>query len=335
MKRAFLALSLTLSLVFISGCTRDNLFARTIDSPASVPKEVPVFYGLPLKSGQIVVTESPDNTSWMFLLIPDKYYPFTHGGVIAIEDGKPYVYDTSGAVKFLPLDSRVLDNVSGKARRTPFYDYVSPNLYAEVYDLPAGVDASKVVSFVRKQYENGTEFDAFFNFDDHSKLFCTEMIELALRAGGDKPRELEQSNPNPSIVEGMKWLAVKPGVAALPAARFIEPSRYVGAMGRFNNRAAAYAYFEAKREVFRRFTMNQRLGYLFSLNGNGTFELRPHLALYADRALHLFENDENPPPIGDPRIAQAVRELADEMFGPFLPEPTKELPAVAKPTAAK
>ena len=37
---------------------------------------------------------------------------------------------------------------------------------------------------------------------------------------------------------------------------------------------------------------------------------------FAWRAAKAFDGDASPPPPGDPRIAQRVRAIADEMFGP-------------------
>ncbi|MDF2694952.1 MAG: Permuted papain-like amidase enzyme YaeF/YiiX, family [Labilithrix sp.] len=277
------------------------------------------YNGLALRSGQLIITESPDATSYVFVLIPKKFYPFTHVAVISVEDGEPWVYDVTGEVKTFPFRKRLMDNVTGKMYRRRLFEYAAPNLYAEIYDPPAGADPEKVAAFVRQKYKEGVEFDAFFNYHDHSKLFCSELVSMAIEAAGGPAIRPEESNPNPSVVEGMKWLGVPPG-EALAAGRFADPSRYIGALGQFPNRTAAWTYFEAKRELHRRFTMDQRLGFMLTIDGNGQINVRPEISAFTTNAWRLFANDPNPPEPFDPRIEAAVRKLAADSFGPF-PDP--------------
>jgi hypothetical protein len=290
----------------------------------------PTYNGLHIKSGQLVLTESPDATSYAFVLIPKTFYPFTHVAVISVEDGEPWVYDVTGEVKTFPFKKRLMDNVTGKMYRRRLFEYVAPNLHAEIYDPPEGADGEKIAAYVRQKYKEGVEFDAFFDYHDHSKLFCSELVSMAVESAGGPAIRPEASNPNPSIIEGMKWLGVPPG-EALAAGRFADPARYVGALGQFPTRTAAWAYFEAKREVHRRFTIDQRMGFLLSLDGNGRINVRPEISSFAFRASSLFDDDPNPPEPGDPRIQAAVRKLAADAFGPF---PAEAPGAPGKPADA-
>jgi hypothetical protein len=276
----------------------------------------PTYNGLAIRSGQLVLTESPDATSYVFFLIPKKFYPFTHAAVISVENGEPWVYDITGEVKTFPFKKRLMDNVTGKMYRRRLFEYVAPNLYGEIYDPPEGTDGEKIAGYVRQKYKEGVEFDSYFDFHDHSKLFCSELVSLAIQSAGGPPIAPEPSNPNPSVVAGMKWLGVPPG-EALPAGRFADPGRYVGALGQFPTRTSAWTYFEAKHELHRRFTMDQRLGYLLSIDSNGKVDVRPEITTFTTKASHLFDSDPNPPEPGDPRIEAAVRKFADETFGPF------------------
>ena len=294
----------------------------------------PTYNGLAIKSGQLVLTESPDATSYVFVLIPKKFYAFTHAAVISVEDGEPWVYDVTGEVKTLPFKKRLMDNVTGKMYRRRLFEYVAPNLYAEIYDPPAGADGEKIAAFVRQKFKEGTEFDSYFDFHDHSKLFCSELVAMAIESAGGPPMAPEPSNPNPSIVEGMKWLGVPPG-EALPAGLFADPARYVGALGQFPTRTAAWSYFEAKHELHRRFTMDQRMGFLLSIDGNGRVDVRPEISAFTARAGHLFDNDPNPPEPGDPRIEAAVRKLAADSFGPFPAAAPASKPSDTPPVAAQ
>jgi len=295
------------------GCStihgRVNLIDSRVDGTHAA-----TYFGLPLQSGQLVLTEAPGATSFVIMLIPARFYRFTHAAILSMEGGEPFVYEISGGVAWLPLYEKLLDNVQGEMHRRSFYEYVSLNLYAEIYNLPEGVNGEKVVEYAKQHFAAHTTFDAFFDYSDHQKLFCTELTELALEHGGMTPRPLDPVNDNESLRIAMRWLGV-PMTTVLPAGVYAEPDRYVGALGQFPTRAAADGYFEAKREIYRRFTKDQRLGYLFEIDGSGQIDMRPEVQQFAIDASRLFDAVNDPPPPGDPRIAAAVRHLADERFG--------------------
>lgn len=273
------------------------------------------FLGMPLRDGQIVLTESPDATSLVFAMIPKRFHDFTHAGILAMEDGEPVVYEVSGEVITFPVHSRLLDNVAGEVHRRPLLQYVAANLYAEVLEVPEGVDGAKVAAWARDAYRRKVPFDAYFRWDDHEKLFCTELVELAMQAGGAKPQPFVPINDNPSLGVAIRWIGVPPDTA-LPAGLYYDPARYVGAFGQFGTRTAAFAYFEAKRELHRRFQRNQRLGFLFTLSGTGKVGIRPDVTRFMFDAAHLFDGQPTPPEPGDPRITTEVRRFADATFGP-------------------
>jgi hypothetical protein len=299
----------------VSGCSTAYLRTNVLDARVD-ERHAASYLGLPLKSGQLVLTEAPGATSFVIILIPARFYRFTHAAILSMENGQPFVYEISGRVARFPLHEKLLDNVRGEMHRRSLLEHVSLNLYAEIYDVPAGVSGEKVVEYAKQQFAAQTAFDPFFDYSDHKKLFCTELIELALEHGGMKPRLLDPVNDNESLRIAMRWLGV-PMNTVLPAGAYADPDRYVGALGQFPTRTAADGYFEAKREVYRRFTNDQRLGYLFELDGWGQIDMRPEVHQFAIDASHLFDAVHDPPPPGDPRVAAAVRHLADERFGPL------------------
>ena len=132
MKRA--AFVAVVCVTALGGCANQSLPPMNVLGKKVDAQHKPNYLGLPLKSGQLVLTESPDTTSYLFPLIPKKFYPFTHVAIVSVEDGEPYVYDVTGEVKTFPLRKRLMDNVTGKMYRRKLYEYVAPNLYAEIYD---------------------------------------------------------------------------------------------------------------------------------------------------------------------------------------------------------
>lgn len=276
----------------------------------------PSFVGLPLRSGQIILSESPEATSFAFALIPDRFYNFTHAGIVSMEDGEAWVYEASGELATVPLHSRLLDNVTGAVHRRPLFEYVSPNLYAEIFDPPDGVDGEKVAAFARQRFAEKTPFDPYFRWDEHKALFCTELVELALRAGGGAPREPGGVRFQPSLDLALDWLGV-PRDQALPAGMYEDESRFVAALGQFPSRVNAHAFFAAKRELYRRFHHpDQRLGFIFTMKGSGEIHLRSEIADFVVNASHLFDAYSPAPDLHGPEIVAGVRAYADRTFGP-------------------
>ena len=313
-RSATLALLLTLA----SACSSTGDIAerqvRTLDSRPD-DKTPRSLMGLPLRTGQLVLTEAPGDLSFFFPLVPKTFYRFTHAALLVFEDGQPFVYDIVGELSVLDAiyADRPTDAVAGKVRRNTFYDYVKPNLYAEIYDPPEGVDPDKLAAWIQQKYRDETPFDPYFDYADHDALFCTEFVSQALEAAGSKTIELVPRKPNASLKEGIAWLNVPDG-KFLPAGLFADPKRYRGACGSFPNLNMVRSYYAAKREIHRRFTADQKLGNIFLLDGLEIFP-RPELDDFVRRSTGLFAREREQ--IDEATINQAVGELAAQLFGPF------------------
>ncbi len=95
---------------------------------------------------------------------------FSHTGIVAIEEGKTMVYDTTKAgVRKQPFAVWMLDNVGsfGVKRLRP--------------DLQRHVPGA--LKYCRQVFEKQVPFDYDLGLDD-SKLYCVEMTEKAYRASG-------------------------------------------------------------------------------------------------------------------------------------------------------
>ena len=274
----------------------------------------PSYQGMQLHTGQLVLTEPTDKMSLFYALLPDHYFMFTRAGVVSMEEGQPWVYEATPNQMPISMNPKSLDNIDGKVTRRKLMDYVAANLYVEVIEPPQGIDISRMIAFCQDQYTRQTPYDSHFRFADHSRLFSTEMVELALRAGGAKPTAPVPQSKQPSLEVTKNWLGL--GDDPLPAGLYYDPARMVLSMGQFKDRTAAYAYFEAKREIFRRFQApTQRVGFVFQIKNDGVIEPRPEIDEFLTSASRLFEFIPEPPPWGDERIARAVRKYADETFG--------------------
>jgi len=317
--RRLAALALMAAALSLAGCATQDIGRVNILDARIDKSNRPTYMGMPIRTGQLILSEAPGPYSFFFALVPQDFYRFTHAAVIVVEDGEPWVYDVSGRYK-PGIDDRPTDGIVGGLRKQKLMDYCRPNLYAEVYDPPAGVDGEKVAAWLRAKAETGVEFDAYFRHDEKERLYCTEFVDEALKAGGAKPVSLVPTTSNPSMRLTMDYLAVPPSTC-LPAAAFSAPERYRAAIGIFGSRTAAQGYFEAKREVHRRFTRDQKLGNLF-INASGDILLREPIIDFARKAVHLFDGARRAP--SDAAVALAVRELADATFGPCPPLPAEK-----------
>ena len=96
--------------------------------------------------------------------------PFSHTGIVAIEDGSPVVYDCSSAgVQRQPFEVWMLDSLGalGVKRLKPKHR-----------ERIAGV-----IDFCRAAFERQVPFDNDFRMDDDS-LYCLELTEKAFRSQG-------------------------------------------------------------------------------------------------------------------------------------------------------
>ncbi len=96
--------------------------------------------------------------------------PFSHTGIVAIEDGSPVVYDCSSAgVQRQPFEVWMLDSLGPLGVK---------RLKLEHRERIAGV-----IGYCRGAYERQVPFDNGFRMDDDS-LYCLELTEKAFRSEG-------------------------------------------------------------------------------------------------------------------------------------------------------
>jgi hypothetical protein len=106
--------------------------------------------------------------SWFIAGATDS--PFSHTGIVAIEDGLPMVYDcSSDGIRLMPFEVWMLDCVGslGVKRLKPEHRRHIPG----------------VIGYCRKAFEQEVPFDFEFRLDDPA-LYCLEMTEKAFRSQG-------------------------------------------------------------------------------------------------------------------------------------------------------
>jgi hypothetical protein len=313
-------LILLLALLPVSGCAQTSLTRLHFIETQEGPDRPGTYLGLPLKTGQVVLSEAPGPYSLLFSLGPDQPHDFTHAAVLVMEQGEPFIYEMTGEYNGIGLEDRPTEGIEGMCRRVPLLEYCQGYLFVEIFDPPAGVDGEKVAAYARARLADETPFDVWLNYEDQGELFCTEFVQMALEAGGAPPIELTPVRQQPSLQRLLDWLGVDSD-RCVPAGIFADPARSAAALGLLPTRTAATAYFEAKAELHRRFTDDQLLGNVFEMSGMADITVRPAVYRFQQHAASLFQGQQKPPT--REVIRTAVRSLAEQLFGVAGPAPER------------
>ena len=294
-----------LVLVFAAACsggcatTLTPAAYRTFDAESASEGELD-FHGLPLESGQLVVSDSGDPDSLLMSLLGEQYTPYGHAGILSIEAGKAYVYE--GYALLWPfMNGPPTDAMRGHIRRVTLDQYISRQRVTAIFDPAASVDKAAVVAYARARHEDGTEFDPYFDWRDHTRLYCTEFAALALHAGGQPLPAPVRVRDNASLRVALDWLKVQ-APEIVTAGSLTQAAERVALVSRRLTAREVDAYFAAKRELHRRFTDDQKIGNIWSWTWRG-LQLRPQIEAFLE-ASSLWPHE-------------TAADLADDWLGAF------------------
>lgn len=269
-----------LAAVWVSGCatTLAPEQFRAFDAETAQQGEI-AFHGLSLQSGQLIVSDSGAADSLLLSLLGEQYSEYGHAGIVSIEDGKPYVYEGYATLRPF-LRGPPTDAMHGLIRRVTLEHYIARQRVSAIFDPPAGVDKAAVVAFARARHEDGTEFDPYFDWRDHSRLYCTEFAALALHAGGRPLPAPVPVRDNASLRVALDWLKVR-APEIVTAGSLTEGAERMALISQRLSAREVQAYFAAKRELHRRFTTDQKLGSIWSWSWRGLV-LRPQVQAFLE-----------------------------------------------------
>jgi hypothetical protein len=270
------------------------------------------YRGLPLHSGQIVVSESGNQYSLFFSIMPEQYAPHIHAGILIFDGDKPYVYEALGSLGLF-MGSEPTDNISGHIRRRPFKRFIDNENYTSIYNLPENIDKDKVIQYALEHFKNKTPFDPYTDTESHDRLYCTEFVAMALAAGSDESIALTPYRKNNSIKKIRNWLKFVSDKIIL-ADSLVQLENHVVTLSSRLTLRELRLYVLTRYELHRRFTKNQRLGNLFKWSGV-KLGLREPVEQFKESAMDLFEKDNQPPSWELAYVA--VAKLADQMLGYF------------------
>jgi hypothetical protein len=268
-------------------------------SPESTPASaVQTWKGLPLETGQIIVTEHPGGTSLFLSLAARDFVPYLHIGLIAIEDEQPYVYEAMGAMLPMPW-ARPTAHMGGGVQRVTLDSFLARGGITAIYAPPSTADRRVLAEFARGAWREYVPFDSRYDASDASKYYCVEFVARALEAAGVARIRPTPVTRNASMQVAMDWLDIRTDELLL-AGTVIANERRVALISRGLSVPQIERYFALKRELHRRFTLDQRLGSVVFWHRQ-KLRLRPRVDEYYETG--ILERT-------DPAI------LADRVFGP-------------------
>lgn len=275
---------------------------------ASVPYE-----GIPVRTGQIIVSEQGSANSMFLSLLVAENHPYVHSGVIVVENGSPWVYEANGRMQPSFGSGPLTHRVTGGMRRIGLGTFLAQNRFIAIYDPPAGSDPGRIGRFAQDSYMAGLPFDAFFDRSDPSTVYCSEFTALALAAGGAAPPRTSPMNPNESVGVILDWLEITtPDI--IPPASLVAGATRVGLFSRRDSPAQVEAYFAVKAELHRRFTPDQKLGNVLHFSPVGGLRFQPEVEAFMAAANEAAAGWASLSPT---EIDQRVRALAARQLGPF------------------
>lgn len=274
---------------------------------------LPLYAGIPARTGQIVVSEQGTPNSMFLSLLSAEDRPFVHSGVIVVESGVPVVYESNGRMQPSFGKTPLTQRVSGGMRRLELQTFLLQNRFVAIYDPPPGTDPERIGRFAQDSYMNRVPFDAWFDRSDPSKVYCSEFVALALAAGGASPPRTAPMNPNRSVAVVLDWLEITtPDI--IPPAALVDGARRVGRFSRRDSPAQIDAYFAVKAELHRRFTPDQKLGNVLAFSSVRGFRFQPEVAHLLASAADAATGWNG---LSAAAINAEVRALADGQLGPF------------------
>jgi len=268
--------NLLLLFLLLGGCAYNVRELATFETVGVDPTST-TYSGVPLQNGQIVVTEKGSATGMLVSLFAMEYADFGHSGIVAIEDGKAYVYEALATV-WPHLSGPVTHAMSGKVHRTPLKTFLSRHRIIAVYDPPPSVDRGLFASYARQQYDEKRAFDPYFNANDDLNVYCNELVAEALEYAGRPPVHMTLTTRHPSINRFLQWLAIDTDGFILARDLLDGATRRVLLSQQLTSSQIA-AHIELRRELHRRFSNDQRPGNLFSWSATGP-RFRPAVVRY-------------------------------------------------------
>jgi hypothetical protein len=310
---------LLLTVALLTACTSPGprYASWQVETPVAAKPEpgtaaVVDFHGIPVRDGQLVVSEQGSPLGLLMALLVDDAAPWIHAGIISIEDGVPWLYESNGQLH-PAWSGPPTATVSGGMRRMTLEWFVANQTWIAIYDPPAGADPAKIVAFARQSHAQHIPFDAYFDLGDASRMYCTEFVALALASADAPPVRSAALSPNRSIRVIADWLQLRAD-KVIPAGALIEHGERVALISKGHSPAQTSAWFALRQELHRRFTPDQKVGNVLSFSPFSGLDFQPPVRDLI-RSVDVAARDWDK--LRDAEIDARVRRIAGERLGPY------------------
>lgn len=297
---------------------------RAATAGATAPASID-YHGIPLRDGQLVVSEQASPLSVLLALLSADASPWIHVGIIAIEDGIPYLYESNGQLRPTWSSGPPTATVGGGVRRMTLDWFVANQSYIAIHQPPAAADPARLVAFARQSHAQHIRFDPWFDLDDADRMYCTEFVALALAAAGAPPARTAPVNQNRSIDVVLEWLQVD-AEYMIPAAALVADSERVALISRRHSPVQVSAWFALRGELHRRFTADQKIGNVLSFSAFTGLDFQPPVRAVietVDRAARDWGA------LTEAEIDARVRQIAEEKLGPWEQKKNRDQTAIS------
>lgn len=266
-----------------------------------------------LRSGQILTTESSDPLHLPTMLGSDRFSPFIHLGVVEVSNAGIYVYDTTATIgKYFLTGKSPSDTMKGHVRRVALQEFINYARVINIYAPPTSVNTGTLISVLRQHWIAKTPFDPYFNLDDRTTLYCSELIAMAMEQAGGKRYTPANMRYNPSLEVVRRWMKISTPKFLFPY-QLTEPRNWLGTISLDYSSREILIDRLVKYELYRRFTRSQKIGNVMQLDGT-QFIIRPTIQRFATQAHNLATN----PRYRDSsleELARTVQNIADTTLG--------------------
>jgi hypothetical protein len=305
-----------LALLSASGCATVNTSPRGFITWQVLEEDTPAevrLGDLPVRTGQIVASEQASAQSVFMTLMLAESYRYIHTGIVVVEDGEAWVYESVGQFNPPVLASAPPTRfVGGGVRRVSLADYLWRQRLVTLFDPPPGTDPEALARFARDSLAKRLPFDPWFDREDPSRVYCTEYTALGLEAAGAAPRSALPLNPNRSLAVVREWLGVT-AAEIIPGEAIVADGKPVARVSRYFTPAQIEAYFAAKAELHRRFTGDQKLGNVLRLSPFRGLQFQPPVRNFLTAVREAARDWEQLSAAG---IREAVDRMARTHLGP-------------------
>lgn len=282
---------LAVSLLSSIGCATAppvHTYRTQLISVPEQPAELE-YQGLPLRSGQVIVSDGNSPRSLLLELMAAEFAPFGHAGIIVIEGGEAWVYDG-----YAHLDLRFWEpptaRLNGRIRRIPLADILAGNSVVAIYEHTS-LDLAPVAAFAKAAHTKKTPFDGFFDFRTKEALYCTEFVARALESANHPEVRVTPRTDNASLLRAMRWLELDTPGFILPSA-VIERAQRVALLSPTLTEPEIETRIAVRAELHRRFAATQKLGDLFRWSVLGP-RYRAPVEAFSEQMMALAATNED------------------------------------------